>query len=353
MNLIRRVKLPQRSQIRDARQRDRSLLCMVALIGVLTGCNTPMSIFETGGPAAESIARITWFLIIAATLVFIAVMITLFISIWQGRRKETTAVDLSKHSSTPVVVAGAIIPAIILVVIFIVGLGAMSSFPSGNEQDLPHFQVIGHQWWWEVIYQSPSLSGTFKTANELHVPVGQPVIVSVLSADVIHSFWVPELQGKMDLIPGDTNVIRILATHAGVYHGQCSEYCGLQHAHMGFVVVAEPPSQFRAWLAKQQAPARAPIDSLTLLGRQLVTTGPCALCHTIRGTDAQGRVAPDLTHVGSRRTLAAGAYSNTLGTMEAWITNAQSLKPGALMPRITQFDGRELRAMATYLETLQ
>jgi cytochrome c oxidase subunit 2 len=312
-----------------------------------------MSVLNTAGSAATSIARITWFLIITSALVFIAVMIALFVSIWQGRRKTTIAVDLSKRSSTPIIIAGAIIPTVILVTLFIVGLGAMSSFPSEYDPNAPHFQIVGHQWWWEVTYQSPSSTGSFTTANELHIPVGQPVVISVLAADVIHSFLVPKLQGKMDLIPGDTNVIQILATHPGVYYGQCSEYCGAQHAHMGFTVVAESPDQFQAWLAAQQTPACEPVDSLTRLGRHLFTTGQCALCHTIRGTTAQGQLAPDLTHIGSRRTLAAGMYPNTLGTMEAWIANAQSLKPGVLMPRITQFNGLEFRAIATYLETLQ
>jgi cytochrome c oxidase subunit 2 len=183
--------------------------------------------------------------------------------------------------------------------------------------------------------------------------VGVPVRIRLLASDVIHSFWVPRLQGKLDLTPGDTNEIQLFAREPGSYRGQCAEYCGLQHAHMALTVVAEPMAAFRAWVADQQQPARPGADPLAAEGAAAFAGAACALCHTVRGTDAHGQVAPDLTHVGSRVSIAAGTLPNHVGTMEAWITNAQSVKPGALMPSMTTFDGRTLRAVATYLTSLK
>ncbi len=170
---------------------------------------------------------------------------------------------------------------------------------------------------------------------------------------MIHSFWVPELQGKLDLIPGDTNVLDLTAARAGMYRGQCAEFCGQQHAHMALTVVAEPRADYEQWVASQRAPAREPDDSLARLGQQLFVAGPCALCHTVRGTPALGGVGPDLTHMGSRLTIAAGTLPNTLGNLEGWIANAQSIKPGASMPSMTMYGGRELRALATYVSSLR
>jgi cytochrome c oxidase subunit II len=225
-------------------------------------------------------------------------------------------------------------------------------FPA-REKPVYTVAVVGHQWWWEIRYLDPDLSQRFVTANELHVPVDRPMRVQLTSADVIHSFWVPELQGKLDLIPGDTNVLTLKAHRPGVYHGQCAEYCGMQHAHMVLLVVADEPESFARWLSAQRAPATEPADSLAALGEQLFVSGPCALCHAVRGTPALAGVAPDLTHFGSRRTIGAGALPNSLGNLEGWIANAQAIKPGVRMPPITQFTGRELRAVATYVAGLR
>jgi cytochrome c oxidase subunit 2 len=164
---------------------------------------------------------------------------------------------------------------------------------------------------------------------------------------------VPQLRGKLDLIPGDTNVLNLSADRPGMYRGQCAEFCGQQHAHMALTVVAESRGDYERWLANQRAPAHAPDDSLALLGQQLFVAGPCALCHTVRGTPALGSVGPDLTHMGSRLTIAAGTLPNTLGSLEGWIANAQSIKPGANMPSLTMYGGRELRAIATYVSGLR
>jgi cytochrome c oxidase subunit 2 len=207
--------------------------------------------------------------------------------------------------------------------------------------------VVGHQWWWE--FQYPELG--FVTANELHVPVGRRVELRLTSTDVIHSFWVPELQGKTDLIPGRENVAWIEADRPGVYGGQCAEYCGIQHTHMGLLVVAQPEAEYEQWAAGQRAPAVTPADSTTDRGRETFLRA-CALCHTVRGTPAGGRLGPDLTHLASRRTLAAGLLPNTAGHLGGWISNPQALKPGTRMPRVP-LSRDEFRLLHQYLLTLR
>jgi cytochrome c oxidase subunit II len=212
-------------------------------------------------------------------------------------------------------------------------------------------RVTGRQWWWEVSYldRSPSLIAT--TANEIHIPVGRPVRLEVVSGDVIHSFWIPELAGKTDLIPGQENVMWLEANRPGVYHGQCAEYCGLQHAKMAMEVVAEPPDAFARWLERQRAPAATPAGTNAAAGAHVFATYACALCHTVRGTMAGGRLGPDLTHVGGRRTIAAGTIANTRGNLLGWIENPQAFKPGTLMPAVP-LEGRELDDLTAYLQSL-
>ena len=200
--------------------------------------------------------------------------------------------------------------------------------------------------------QSIALAKAY-TANEVHIPVGQPVDLQLVSADVIHSFWAPRLHGKVDLIPGMDNRIRIQADEPGVYHGACAEFCGLQHAHMRFVVVAEEPAAFEAWLDNQRKPAvERPLTAAAQRGKALFNAGPCVLCHTVRGTDARGTVGPDLTHF-AKRALIGAAFPQDVATLHAWVTNAPSLKPGTLMPALTQFSGSELQDLVAYLQTLQ
>ena len=191
------------------------------------------------------------------------------------------------------------------------------------------------------------------TANEIHVPVGMPVEIGLRSADVIHSFWVPQLHGKVDVVPGQENRIRILATKAGRYRGECAEFCGEQHAHMVLYVVADPPEQFYRWVADQRAAAPEPQTAEQRRGRDVFETKACVVCHTIRGTRANATVGPDLTHLASRATIASGSYPNNAGYLSAWVTHAQSLKPGAAMPDLTVFSGDELRSLVAYLESLK
>ena len=212
--------------------------------------------------------------------------------------------------------------------------------------------VTGHMWWWEVRYRGPE-GEWIATANELRIPVGRPVAVSLSSPDVIHSFWVPSLAGKVDVIPGRLTEITLRADRPGVYRGQCAEFCGAQHAHMALWIVADPPEEFNRWMLAQRAPAREPVTDQQQQGRELFETRACVLCHTVRGTGARATIGPDLTHIASRRTIAAGVFPNNTAYLTAWVTHAQSLKPGVAMPDVTDFTGEELHALVAYLQHLQ
>jgi cytochrome c oxidase subunit 2 len=213
-------------------------------------------------------------------------------------------------------------------------------------------EVTGHQWWWEFEYEEAVPAERVHTANEFHIPVHRPVVLKVTSRDVIHSFWLPNLQGKRDLIPGYTTAIWIEADRSGVYRGQCAEFCGLQHAHMAFDVVAEPEADFERWLAAMRQPAAAPSGSLARRGHSVFNEARCAGCHTVHGSEANGLLGPDLTHVATRSTLGAGTLANTPEHLAEWIRDPQSMKPGNQMPA-NPLPPADLQALVAYLETLR
>jgi cytochrome c oxidase subunit 2 len=212
--------------------------------------------------------------------------------------------------------------------------------------------VSGHQWWWEIEYEEGIPARHVLTANELHIPIGRPVVLKVTSRDVIHSFWAPNLQGKRDLIPGYTTAIWMQADQAGVFRGQCAEFCGLQHAHMAFAVIAEPEADYQRWLEAMRQPARAPESDAERRGQEIFMTSRCAGCHTVQGTDAHGQVAPDLTHIASRSTVGAGTLPNTPAHLAAWVRDSQASKPGNQMPP-NPLNPIDLQALVAYLETLR
>jgi len=328
------------------------------------------SVFEPRGPAAKILADLGAPVIIALCIV---TLIMLALIVWVALRHRGT---LDEHAPADaaggqswILIGGFAIPAVILATIFIATLSTMNAFPvhDGKHPHPPDIIVTGHQWWWEVEYVGEAVCGPgspdghafapvdqrMTTANEIHIPVGLPVEISLKSGDVIHSFWVPQLHGKVDLVPGQDNRIRIVASQPGEYRGQCAEFCGEQHAHMILHVFADTPEAFRAWMTAQQAPARAAMTPQQKQGEDLFMTRACVVCHTIRGTPAFGKVGPDLTHIASRGTIAAGSYPNTKAYLMAWITHAQSLKPGAQMPDLTIFNGDDLHAVTAYLMNLK
>jgi cytochrome c oxidase subunit II len=261
------------------------------------------------------------------------------------------ALDQNRERKTAFIV-GALVTATTAILIVFTILSYFATRTLAASGHTLNIEVTAHQWWWEVTYSDEEPSRVFQTANEIHLPVGRPVKFTLKAADVIHSFWIPNLGGKQDLIPGQVNTIAFTPDHTGTYRGQCAEFCGLQHAHMAFVVVAEPMERFRAWLAAQGRPAAEPAAPMERDGETAFLDGSCSSCHTIRGTSAAGDVGPDLTHVASRETLGALTVANTPGELTAWLTDSQHVKPGNQMPNVVLGEG-ELRALVAYLEALR
>jgi cytochrome c oxidase subunit II len=226
---------------------------------------------------------------------------------------------------------------------------ALSRLPVDNAVRI---EMTGYQWWWQARYLSDGAAPGFTLANELHVPVGRPVVVSLKAADVIHTFWVPNLHGKKDMIPGRDATIEFRADKPGVYRGQCAEFCGYEHALMAFSVTADPPAQYETWAARQRAPAGQTSDPVALRGRDVFLSQDCARCHSVRGTPAQGTIGPDLTHVASRQFIAAGTLANNRGNLAGWIVDPRTLKPGTVMPP-TRLPPDDLQALLTWMETLK
>ncbi|WP_407642532.1 c-type cytochrome [Caballeronia arvi] len=218
--------------------------------------------------------------------------------------------------------------------------------------DALRIEMTGYQWWWQARYLGDGNAPGFMLANELHVPIGRPVIISLKAADVIHTFWVPNLHGKKDMIPGRDATIELRADKAGVYRGQCAEFCGYEHALMAFSVTADPPAQYAVWAAQQRQPATSPADNVALHGRDVFMSHDCARCHTVRGTDANGTIGPDLTHLASRQFIAAGTLANNRGNLAGWIVDPRTLKPGTIMPG-TRLPPADLQALLVWLETLK
>jgi cytochrome c oxidase subunit 2 len=315
----------------------------------------PMTYLRTFGPRADPVTALGWGLL-ALSLAVVAIIAVLVLTgaLRRGRPAPPRIGDLPASRGGDGLAwirigLALTIVALLGTVVWTVAVMAAVGSPPGKPAVT--LEVTGHQWWWEVAYDPNGTDGHFVTANEIHIPVGQPVLVRLKSADVIHSFWIPALTGKTDTIPGRANISWLQADRPGIYRGQCTEYCGMQHAHMALYVIAEPPAAFEAWRRAQAAAAQAPGPGLEADG-EAVFVRRCGACHTVRGAPAGGIVGPDLTHLMSRRTLAAGALPNTIAALSGWIENPQALKPGARMPP-TYVPPAELTALRAYLETLR
>jgi cytochrome c oxidase subunit II len=322
---------------------------MAAAVG-LTGCGT-QSPLSPKSPQSHDIATLWWWMLVVAGIVFLGAVGMLILG-WIRRGKEGLPFfgQSERAEMTLVVLFGIAIPAVVLIALFFVSnvyvLGKTDA-PSPSTSQMT-IDVTGHQWWWEVRYPGT----TAVTANEIHIPAQTQVTVVGSSADVIHSFWVPQLNRKIDLIPGRENRVGLYADSPGVYRGQCAEFCGLQHAHMSFYVVADPPDRFRGWLAKMAANARPAKGAAQTAGQTQFLSDQCASCHTIRGTAAQGRIGPDLTHLASRTTIAALTLPNTQQYLQQWIKDPQHFKPGNKMPGLNLTDA-DIASIVTYLRSLR
>jgi cytochrome c oxidase subunit 2 len=310
------------------------------------------SSLDPAGPQAGRISRLWWLMLVVCSAVFILVMAALLYSLVRARQRNRVAAGPDAERQMTRVVSGATITTLVilfgLLVASVLTGRAISSQP---DQDVLTIEVIGHQWWWEVQYDDSIPARTLKTANEIHIPVGQVVMLKLTSHDVIHSFWAPNLHGKKDLIPGHVATIWIQADKPGVFRGQCAEFCGHQHAHMAFTVVAEPPDQFADWYDKQLKPAAPPAAAAQARGQQIFLTSRCVMCHAVRGTSAAAIMGPDLTHIASRQTIAAATLPNTPDHLSRWIVDSQAIKPGNKMPP-NELKPEDLQALLSYLESL-
>jgi cytochrome c oxidase subunit II len=326
---------------------------------VVAGCGGAASALEPRGPRAAEIASLWWLMLALASIVYVVVVAILAHGLFRRRRAERPGQDAARLPMgrgertgrlglAYLTSAGIVLPAVVVLVVMVRTIQAMGAIAEPPAPARVAIDITGFQYWWMVRY--PDQDAT--TANEIHIPVGEPVQLNLSSVDVIHSFWVPQLMGKLDVIPGRTNTTWIQASEPGAYYGECAEYCGLQHARMAFLVIADPPQQFAAWLTNEQQPAAEPTDPAALAGLQAIMRPSCIGCHTIRGTPAAGRLGPDLTHIGSRRAIAAGTLPNNRGTLAGWIADPQHIKPGNLMPDLG-VDLETANAIAAYLESLK
>jgi cytochrome c oxidase subunit 2 len=317
---------------------------------MLAGCGGNQNVLHPESHPQREITHLWWVMLTGAAIGFGSIVLLLFLG-WARRNRPGLPGGGSERVETGLVVLlGVVVPVVVLLSLFVyadvfVMRSTAAPRPGSTEMTI---HVIGHQWFWEVLY--PGTRAV--TANEIHIPVGTRVNLVGTTDDVIHSIWIPELNRKVDLIPGRTNRILLEADRPGRYRGQCSEFCGLQHAHMAVAVVAEAPARFRAWLANAARPARRPTTPAERRGEQTFVSQACSGCHQIRGTSARGQIGPDLTHVASRQTLAALTIQNDPESLRGWITDPQHYKPGARMPALS-LSGSQVNDLVAYLERLR
>ena len=309
------------------------------------------------GPQAAHIAELWWIIVAVSTAVTALILVALGWALWRAPRANAgtpaaTPAPAAERRTARRVGAALAISIVLLVGLLVASIGTDRALARLPLEGALHLHVTGHQWWWDVTYDDPDPTRAFRTANEIHIPVGRPVVLTLDAVDVIHSFWVPSLAGKKDLIPGRTATLELRADIPGNYRGACAEFCGWQHANMYFDVIAMPARDFDAWAEAQRKPAEEPADEKTRRGRELFMTGSCMLCHAVRGTTAAGRTAPDLTHVASRSRLAGGAVPNLPRDLAGWIVEPQKAKPGANMPA-HPLPAADIDALVAYLGTLK
>jgi cytochrome c oxidase subunit 2 len=287
--------------------------------------------------------------------VYVIVLLWMLVAVWRAHRNaapQTGKAEERPHAIAVGVASALTLATLIGLLIASVATGSAVGTYGDKRSDALEIDVTGHQWWWEVQYPDPESDKSFKTANEIHIPLDRPVLLRLATRDVIHSLWIPNLNGKRDLIPGRVNKLWIQADRPGVFRSQCAEFCGLQHAHMALVVVAESNEKFQRWKTHQQSPANEPLTAQQLHGRGVFLSLPCVNCHAITGVDAYATIGPDLTHVASRPTLAAGELLNSKGNLGGWIVNAPAIKPGTLMPP-NQIAANDLIDLLAYMESLR
>jgi cytochrome c oxidase subunit 2 len=327
-------------------------VALVVLCGILAGCGGGQSALEPQSRASKEIATLWWWMFVIACVVFAGAVGLLGIA-WLRRRRPGLPVVESERPRLNlglVIIFGIGIPIVVNIALFVIANFVVikdTEAPAATSTPIT-IEVAGRQWFWEVRYPGAGVV----TANEIHIPARTRVNVVAVTGDVIHSFWVPQLNRKIDMVPGRRNRILLYADKPGRYRGQCAEFCGLQHAHMAMYVDAQEPADFQRWLREQAAPASSPTTPAQRAGEHAFSDNGCVSCHTIRGTDANGRVGPDLTHVGSRTTIAALTLPNDARALAEWLSDPQHVKPGNRMPDL-DLSARDVDALVAYLESLK
>jgi cytochrome c oxidase subunit 2 len=328
-------------------------IVLPALFG-LSGCVGWQSALDPQGPQSEHLTRLIWIFTIISAVIWVAVMAVMLIAILRRapERRDPLTLQVSTERRSLTVVGGAAAATLLTVI----ALTAVSFWSQrqlyAKDPDGLVVQITGRQWWWDVRYESHKPEEIVTTANELYIPAGEPITLKLAASDVIHSFWVPSLMGKQDLIPGQDNVLRFTASRPGIYRGQCAEFCGWQHAHMGIMAVVLPKNQFESWRRAQAAPAATPNDPTRQKGAALFRSKACVMCHTVRGTPAGSRVGPDLTHFASRKSIASATLPMSRGNIAAWVVDPQGIKPGTNMPNVSLAPD-EIDPLVSYLEDLR
>ncbi|MDQ2826772.1 MAG: cytochrome c oxidase subunit II [Actinomycetota bacterium] len=333
------------------RRRGRAIAAGLLLITLgACGGHSP-SLLDGHGPEARRVSGVWWLMFVLAAVVYVVVAGFIFVGIRRGRRPVSDGDAPARKApkdDTFIWLGGIVAPVIILAVLAVVTVSTVEAVRKPQKGEL-RIAVVGKRWWWDVSYPDSGV----RTANEIHIPVGRPIDIELSSDNVIHSFWVPQLAGKVDTIPGQPNHLRLTATEAGTYRGACAEYCGIEHAHMSFLVIAEPPVDFDRWLARRDGGAGpTPTSDLAANGQLVFTRETCAGCHTVRGTQASATIGPDLSDFGSRQWIGSLTVANTPSNLARWITDPASIKPGTLMPP-TALSAADIAAVTAYLEGLK
>ena len=313
----------------------------------VAGCGGLQSALDPIGPSAREIAVLWWIMAAGSALVFALVLGFLLYALYgRNGRRRIKPMQL-------ILGGGIVLPVVVLSILVPFNIKVASGVTAPAEPGTLTIRVHGRQWWWDIEYDDGTPGGSFTTANELYLPVGEPVELVLTSADVIHSLWLPRLAGKLDLIPGRTNRLLVEADAAGILRGQCAEFCGVGHTRMALYAVAVPPGRYREWAERQRSPAPEPAGDLARDGARLFAANGCPLCHAVRGHDAWGRLGPDLTHVGGRMTIGAGLLDTTPANLALWIARNDAVKPGNLMPDYADLDPAVREAIAAYLDGLE
>jgi cytochrome c oxidase subunit II len=321
-------------------------LCLAGAAAVtIAGCDGAQSALAPAGRSAENIAALFWWMAGGAVVIWVVVI---------GLAVHSIRADQSqgRRAAWMIIGGGAVVPTLVLAALLVYGLAMLPGLVAPAPEGSLNVSVIGEQWWWRIRYETPS-GEAVDLANEIRLPVGQPVEFRLAAADVIHSFWIPPLGGKMDMIPGRLTRLALEPTRTGEFRGACAEYCGTSHALMAFSVVVQTQAEFTAWLAEQSQPAATPTDDVAARGQELFLANGCSACHTIRGTPADGVVGPDLTHVASRRTIGAGILLTEPDAFARWLAETKVIKPDVHMPQFHMLPPEDIRALAAYLSGLQ